>query len=333
MMVSIIAQRTQRTQRKAREKGWDVECGEVKPPRLRASAGEDLAKIAKPVYYKNMTLSPSIHPFTHGAIQCYSLRDYRETYPLDWLLPDVPTDEINAALESLGLPRDQLDIDTNCLLLDTGRERVLIDTGWGRSLPDKQGALPDLLGEIGMTLEDITWVVLTHGDRDHCYGLLTADSEKTFPNARLLMTQDLWFFWEGVAGGSPVSPETREGFKRITRLYKDRVTFAGIDDEVIPGFMWLPAWGHRPGHTAWLVNASGESLIHVGDAVVHPLLITNSAWEWPHHAHPDQAVRDRHNLLNMAAGTGAVIYGAHFPFPGFGRVQKDGLNWSWMPLP
>ena len=39
----------------------------------------------------------------------------------------------------------------------------------------------------------------------------------------------------------------------------------------------------------------------------------------------------RRQLLDRAAAEGLLVATYHFPFPGLGRVAKDGDGWTWTP--
>src|SRR3984893_5124390 len=64
----------------------------------------------------------------------------------------------------------------NPLVVDTGRERILVDTGFGEKIGPPFGSFPRLqanLGRAGITPESIDLVVISHGHLDHIGGLVT----------------------------------------------------------------------------------------------------------------------------------------------------------------
>jgi len=101
-----------------------------------------------------------------------------------------------------GAPADQLnriDLALRCLLIQSNNRLILIDTGIGDYHSDQFMSRFDVRGpkdpmalalkEIGLTLADITDVVLSHMHFDHAGGLTYRDSSGTpqcnFPNATL----------------------------------------------------------------------------------------------------------------------------------------------------
>ena len=80
------------------------------------------------------------------------------------------------------------------LVIDTGRERVLVDTGAGNLAPTTGQLLPDLRAA-GIEPESIDIVVITHGHADHIGGIVTADGKLAFPRASYVMWSTEWDFW------------------------------------------------------------------------------------------------------------------------------------------
>jgi hypothetical protein len=69
-----------------------------------------------------------------------------------------------------------IQITTNMLVVDTGRERILVDNGFGEKLGPTFGSFPALdanLQRAGITPESIDLVVTSHGHLDHIGGLAT----------------------------------------------------------------------------------------------------------------------------------------------------------------
>jgi glyoxylase-like metal-dependent hydrolase (beta-lactamase superfamily II) len=93
--------------------------------------------------------------------------------------------------------RNRIRMGTNCLLIEAGAERILVDTGIGDKVDEKfrdiygmeAGArrLPEALRAAGLAPGDITRVVLSHLHFDHCGWNTRREDGRlvpTFPNAR-----------------------------------------------------------------------------------------------------------------------------------------------------
>lgn len=93
-----------------------------------------------------------------------------------------------------------------CLLIDTGKQRILIDAGIGNKHDEKflsyiyvngESELLYSLSELGYNAEDITDVIFSHLHWDHCAGATqySADRSKielTFPNANHWVSKKQW---------------------------------------------------------------------------------------------------------------------------------------------
>src|SRR5919205_304123 len=95
-------------------------------------------------------------------------------------------------------------LNANCLFVDTGTERVLVETGMGDKWSakhaqmyavERERLLSESVREIaGCAPEDVTVVVNTHLHFDHAGGNTTLNAEgravPTFPNARYLVSRE-----------------------------------------------------------------------------------------------------------------------------------------------
>src|SRR6202035_2854822 len=99
----------------------------------------------------------------------------------------------------------------------------------------------------------------------------------------------------------------------------------GAGGQSVPGITAVPAPGHTPGHTGWLVASGGDALLIWGDVVHLPGL---------QFAHPDAgmvfdvdgalAIVTRRRIMDMAATDRLRVTGMHMDFPGFGHVVRSG---------
>jgi glyoxylase-like metal-dependent hydrolase (beta-lactamase superfamily II) len=124
--------------------------------------------------------------FRVGDFACVSLPDVIETLREEDIENMFNTDaeRMLAAFRVLPAP---LTFCRNILLVDTGKKRVLIDSGMGHSAPNDPGHLLEQLRAENITPESIDTVVISHYDQDHTGGLLDHAGNPTFPNARLVV--------------------------------------------------------------------------------------------------------------------------------------------------
>ena len=99
---------------------------------------------------------------------------------------------------------NRISVQTNCLLLDNGSTKVLIETGFGDKWTDKERSYYDLqrrtvvdaLREAGCEPSQIDLVVVTHLHFDHAAALTELDDSgavaPTFPNAEIVVQRTEW---------------------------------------------------------------------------------------------------------------------------------------------
>ena len=109
---------------------------------------------------------------------------------------------------------------TNCVLVQTGRQKVLIDTGYGPKLEDKQRAILSAepgnpivtsLAAQGVKPEEIDVVILSHLHFDHAGGGVSKEGDRlftTFPRAQYVVQR---LEWEIATAGYPGRGETIAG--------------------------------------------------------------------------------------------------------------------------
>lgn len=228
----------------------------------------------------------------------------------------------------------------NAFLVNTGRQLVLVDSGAAKAFGPTLGQVVANLKAAGYDPAQVDAVLLTHLHGDHVGGLLGADGQRAFPKATIYVSQAEAGHWLA-ADAVAKAPEAMKGFFKIaqdaTAPYAQAgalKTFTGTT-EVLPGFKALPAPGHTPGHTAYLVESKAQRLLIWGD------LVHNVAVQLPRpdvtiefDTDPGVAARTRKALLAWTAkDAGLLVGGMHLPFPGLGHVRADGnQRYGWVPI-
>src|SRR6195256_6612690 len=93
-----------------------------------------------------------------------------------------------------------IQITNNMLVVDTGRERILVDTGFGEKLGPSYGSFPGLeanLRRAGISPESVDLVVTSHGHLDHIGGFVRESGELAFPKAQFVFVDTGWNYWTG----------------------------------------------------------------------------------------------------------------------------------------
>jgi glyoxylase-like metal-dependent hydrolase (beta-lactamase superfamily II) len=214
----------------------------------------------------------------------------------------------------------------NLLLIEAGGKRILVETGTGVRMSDKdrdikgvEGGDPvEALRAVGVDPATIDFVVVTHLHYDHAGGMLDASGRPAFPNARYVVQRD-----EAEAAHGD---ELRvQGIMEVEQL--DAVRAAGQlaevngEVELVPGVRVLRTGGHTRGSQAILIGLErpgGRAGDPVGQAVLWGDLIPTrwqipTRWTSAFDDYPIDAIEIRNVLLGRAVAEGWWSYFTHDP--------------------
>lgn len=223
-------------------------------------------------------------------------------------------------------------------LIDTGSERIIVDTGAGND-KDRPGipifgqlATPFLAGlaAAGFRPGDIDKVFCTHLHIDHVgWNTEWRDGswQPTFPKARYYfprVDEDAW-------NPAKARYATLAGADVNANVFEDSVQpviNAGlaelIDDgaTIAPGMTAWASPGHTPGHMVLEVENEGDTALFTGDILHHPMQITRPDWNSVYCEDPIVAADTRRRILERASAKGARIVPAHFGAPHSAFVDR-----------
>jgi len=266
--------------------------------------------------------------FTLGAFKCLVFNDYQQEYGYDSLANNLSTEQLAQVLTSHGIEGDQTTMDYNVLLVITGEHTILVDAGI------RGGELPKQLQAAGIAPGDIDLIYLTHADGDHVSGLADENGEIDYPNARIVTWQNMWDLWSTEKVLAKNQPLPEYFIRHVVPVIKDRVEPVALDAEFLPGFQAIFGRGHSAGHSALRITSAGETLLHLGDAIHHLLHIAfpELLCSWDIARAPNEMVSSRQQLFKRAVIDNALVFGAHLPFPGLGRITAQENGWQWQAM-
>ncbi|MHA6324841.1 MBL fold metallo-hydrolase [Roseivivax sp. CAU 1753] len=224
---------------------------------------------------------------------------------------------------------------TNHVVIEQGAHTILVDIGSGDRFLPTVGRLLGNLSDAGIDADAITHLAITHAHPDHVWGIRDDFDEALLPDAEKFIGEAEYAYWMQDGLASQVAPERQQFVVGAQNsLSTDGLEWTQVADgtEIAPGLRMIMTPGHTPGHMSLILEAGGEQLMILGDAMTHAYLnFSHPDWynEIDHDGPETAATRRR--LLDMAAADGMAVLGYHFPFPGVGHVMREGDAYRFVP--
>jgi len=290
-------------------------------------------------------MNTGIYRFKVGDFQCMAVSDGTLTYtppifppPVNFLFANAPKELLYPVLGKHSIQPEQWTGWVSpyiCMTINTGKHRVLVDTG-ADGLDPNTGRILQNLQAGGIAPGDIDTVILTHGHPDHIGGNTDAEGKPTFPKARYVMWKEEWDFWTSAQAEEKLDEHVRGVLLAFARKnlppLKRQLDLTEHEAEIVPGIRAVAAPGHTPGHMALSISSRGEQLLGISDVFLHPIHIEHPEWHAAVDMVPEQLMNTRHLLLNRIATEKALMLAFHFPFPGLGHLVRKKEGWRWQPL-
>ncbi|WP_440097291.1 MBL fold metallo-hydrolase [Bacillus paralicheniformis] len=217
---------------------------------------------------------------------------------------------------------EEFEVALNFICLETNRKRILIDTGFGETGGQESGHLIHHLTQAGIKPDSIDYVILSHSHLDHTGGLLN-NGKPAFPNAVHLISEAEWLY----AKQTPASEQFR-----ILSAVRPLLKLLTEDTELLPGLKLIHTPRHTPGHlTIELQTKDGvcqitNDVFHIPESISNPKLRVSLEHD------PKEGEKTRRLLARQAYNGQVLLHGCHFPYPGFGLIEKQGSLFQWKPV-
>lgn len=219
--------------------------------------------------------------------------------------------------------RNRLPFQQRSLIIETEGQRILVDTGYGDKLSQKERGFISLKGErrllgdlahAGIGAADIDVVINTHLHGDHCGGNTRYDRDgelvPTFPRATYCVQR------LELADASFPNERTRatyqhENFSPLERAGQLRVLWGDtqISDEV----RVIVTPGHTRAHQCVVVESQGQSAAFLGDLASWPIHIERLAWVPAYDLEPMVSIETKRSIARWAVQNRVLLFFEHHP--------------------
>jgi glyoxylase-like metal-dependent hydrolase (beta-lactamase superfamily II) len=228
--------------------------------------------------------------------------------------------------------QNRIRMNMNCIFIDTGKDRVLIETGIGDKWSAKQAAifgitrqrtLADSLRALaGIEPETITIVVNTHLHFDHCGGNTKFDDSHqaipAFSNARYFVSRAEYEHAQQPSERDRASylPENWQPLRDSGQL-----TLQEANYEVVPGLTMETHPGHNRSMQCWRLSRAGQTLFGFADLVP---MRAHVAYPWimGYDLYPVETLESKKRLLPQAAREQWLCLFYHDPDAPLCRIEE-----------
>jgi glyoxylase-like metal-dependent hydrolase (beta-lactamase superfamily II) len=229
--------------------------------------------------------------------------------------------------------QNRITMNMNCVFIETGSERILIETGIGDKWSAKHTEMfgitrerplaQSLLTLAGVEADSITIVVNTHLHFDHAGGNTVLNGAgaavPAFPNARYFVSRSELEHAE--------APSERDRASYLPDNWRPMVATGQLElkeanYEVAPGLRMETCPGHNRSMQCWRLNSEGQTLFGFADLVPMRAHIP-FAWIMGYDLYPAETLEAKKKLLPQAAREGWTCLFYHDPDAPLCRIIED----------
>ncbi len=221
-----------------------------------------------------------------------------------------------------------------CLLVETDDRKIVVDTGIGfkqgekfRShfYPHEEITFRDGLAPLGLTVEDITDVFLTHFHFDHVGGAVSRNDSgelvPTFPNA-IYWSNETHYNWAFDPNDREKASFLKENFVPLKEQGVLRMLPEVQGHEWMPGFRLRYSYCHTEAMMALEIDAGSDTVVFCADLLPSSFHV-RMPYVMGYDIRPLETLREKEELFKDAIAGNWILFLEHDPLTEAIRIGKD----------
>jgi len=213
------------------------------------AAGSLVAPAAHAVAPASGKQAPGFYRYKVGDFEVTAFNDGFVKVPkLDSFVVNQPLEAIQKAVEESFIPKDDVRVHFNPLLVNTGSKLVLFDTGFGDNGSPTQGGLLANMASAGIDPNAVDVVIISHFHADHISGIRAKAGAANFRNAEIMVPAEEWAWWTNDSETSKAAEVWKGQIANSKRVFepiaKDVKRF-DYGKELVTGITSVDARGYR----------------------------------------------------------------------------------------
>ncbi|WP_078414073.1 YtnP family quorum-quenching lactonase [Priestia abyssalis] len=223
---------------------------------------------------------------------------------------------------------NRIELRADPLLIQAEGRNILVETGMGKGrLSEKQlrnfgvteeSSVQICLNQLGISVEDIDTILMTHLHFDHVLGLTSSKGEElfpTFPNAQIIVSK---IEWDEMREPNIRSRNTywKENWQAIAHQV---ISFSAQYD-VTEEIKMIHTGGHSNGHAIIVLESGEEMLLHLAD-ILPTHAHQNPLWVMAYDDYPMTSIEQKQKWIQYG-----VDHNAWFSF--YHDAYYRALKWD-----
>lgn len=220
------------------------------------------------------------------------------------------------------------------LLIQTAGKNIIVDTGYGTKLNEKDvrrlqperapGGLLRGLAHLGLTADDIDLVIDTHLHGDHCGGNTRYADDgvtilPTFPNAEYVVQRREY---EDAMRPNERTRATYHPMNYEPLVQNGQMRLLQGDSDLAPGVYGVVTPGHTPGHMSVRIESNGEHALFVCDLAMFAVHFERLGWMTAYDVEPLITLETKRIWQAWALETQATLIFTHDPLRPVGKLTQ-----------